>query len=195
MLAMGVALAVGAGVHTGYHTHCSLERGLHGLNIGVCPGEVSVTFYFDPGRPRYARNSGLSFRRDTFQAWSRGWTVWRNEYTGRSSASSDMGYLGFSTPIFAVETYFNFIETSCGLRFDDLGRITTATRADQIKVYRLAVASWLVPIPALLLGGVLFWFGRRVGVRSMSNACTECGYSLRGLPAGAACPECGRTAS
>ncbi|XVJ59872.1 MAG: hypothetical protein HEQ23_10895 [Tepidisphaera sp.] len=191
LLAMGVALSAGAVVHSGYHTHCSLERGLHGLNIGVCPGEVSVALFSDPGRLKDARNSKLSFRRDTFKASSREWMVWRDEYTRRSSASSDIGYLGFATPILAVETYLDFIETSCGLRFNDPGLNSMATRAHQIKVYRVAVASWLVPVPALLLGGFLFWSGRRVGVRSRSHGCTACGYSLRGLPVGTECPECG----
>ncbi len=31
----------------------------------------------------------------------------------------------------------------------------------------------------------------RRGWRRQRNRCTRCGYSLRGLPAGSACPECG----
>ncbi|MFG0284295.1 MAG: hypothetical protein ACF8R7_07720 [Phycisphaerales bacterium JB039] len=61
---------------------------------------------------------------------------------------------------------------------------------DQGTWHSLHVPLW--PLAALGAGGALLaWrMGRR---RASAELCQRCGYSLAGLPAGAPCPECGRT--
>lgn len=42
------------------------------------------------------------------------------------------------------------------------------------------------------VGGLLLWWGARARRPTERGGCLGCGYDLRGLVAGAVCPECGR---
>ena len=192
LLAMGVGLGGLVLVFSRWYLDCCVSREPHMISFYSNPGEVAIAWRISPdtqsGRPPH-----LNFWCSGNRGNSSSWEVSRNEGTGRTYASSDVGYLGFATRLAAIETYYTRYQGGCGTGMNTPEMIEMVRQIEKTRVYRVAVASWLVPIPALLLGGFFFWSGRRVHVRSMSNACTACGYSLRGLPVGAACPECGRT--
>jgi|GEM_PF-4585336 len=48
---------------------------------------------------------------------------------------------------------------------------------------------------AAMLSPASLWFAWRAWVHRPRKGCAQCGYSRDGLPAGAACPECGAEAS
>lgn len=48
--------------------------------------------------------------------------------------------------------------------------------------------TWSAFLAAGIPTGLLWWWDRR---RPRAGMCVKCGYDLAGLPAGAACPECG----
>ena len=54
------------------------------------------------------------------------------------------------------------------------------------------ICIWPFALVSLLGGGWLVWSGRRARRRAMTGVCLKCGYDLRGLGAGAPCPECGK---
>ena len=54
----------------------------------------------------------------------------------------------------------------------------------------IAIPLWVLPVAGIL--GPRAWFRVRGVVRSRRGLCSACAYSLRGLPVGTACPECGR---
>ena len=57
--------------------------------------------------------------------------------------------------------------------------------------HRFAAAPiWFPGAAAGACGGLLVWWGRRA--RGVAGACAKCGYDLKGLGAGAVCPECGK---
>lgn len=45
-------------------------------------------------------------------------------------------------------------------------------------------------VPVMLVAMLFDW--ARHGPRHVEGTCRVCGYDLKGLPAGSACPECGR---
>ncbi len=51
---------------------------------------------------------------------------------------------------------------------------------------------WCVASLVGLFSLLAWWLFRRVHREVVEGGCISCGYSLRGTPAGAACPECGR---
>lgn len=54
------------------------------------------------------------------------------------------------------------------------------------------VAAWPVPLVIWILAAPLIGFGVWARRRALGGRCVECGYDLRGLRAGAVCPECGK---
>jgi hypothetical protein len=54
------------------------------------------------------------------------------------------------------------------------------------------VAAWPVPLVLWLGAAPLIGFGVWARRRALEGRCIECGYDLRGLKAGAVCPECGK---
>jgi hypothetical protein len=58
-----------------------------------------------------------------------------------------------------------------------------------------AVALWPLPLPLVGAGVWIGWLGWRARRRQKRGACPKCGYSLAGIAAGAACPECGEKAT
>jgi len=65
---------------------------------------------------------------------------------------------------------------------------TAMEMAGAILVCTGVLTGVVVPIVAGVFG--LRWY-YRMGNWSCASGCPECGYSLRGLPAGSGCPECG----
>lgn len=62
--------------------------------------------------------------------------------------------------------------------------------AGLVEVRLLAFSGWFVMLLTSALGFVA-WRGVRKHRPTPFNACAACGYSMRGLPANAKCPECG----
>lgn len=58
--------------------------------------------------------------------------------------------------------------------------------------WRISIPLWHVAI-LLSVPAALLW-ARHLRSRNVTNPCPTCNYSLTGLPAGSACPECGKAA-
>ncbi|MEK6703398.1 MAG: hypothetical protein AABZ53_14145 [Planctomycetota bacterium] len=53
------------------------------------------------------------------------------------------------------------------------------------------MAMWPAPALTLAAGALLIWSARRAA-HAARGFCFACGYDLKGLAAGTACPECGK---
>lgn len=60
-----------------------------------------------------------------------------------------------------------------------------------VETTTFAMVLWPTPLATLSAGALLLWSARRAA-RAARGFCSACGYDLRGLAAGAACPECGK---
>lgn len=55
---------------------------------------------------------------------------------------------------------------------------------------KFAMVLWPIPLGLLAAGGTLLWMGKKAA-RIGAGCCLACGYDLKGLATGKACPECG----
>ncbi|MEK6703401.1 MAG: hypothetical protein AABZ53_14160 [Planctomycetota bacterium] len=55
---------------------------------------------------------------------------------------------------------------------------------------RFAMVLWPIPLVLLAAGGMMLWHGK-TAARIAVGCCLTCGYDLKGLTLGTACPECG----
>jgi hypothetical protein len=93
------------------------------------------------------------------------------------------GRMGLRWGTRSTESFYVAINSE-GLRFRPEARLYSATSGEA------HVPLWM---PILLVAGVTGWAWARAGRQAPpAGVCAGCGYSLRSLPAGAPCPECGR---
>lgn len=125
------------------------------------------------------------------------WTCWRGGTTYRVVGSSTLGFW-CSYGAIGFEWYDRTIPFAASDRwpvFSHSGILRDMYWWPRVWFYKgsahLLVPLWMPWLFASASSGLLIW---RVARRRPASACRTCGYSLVGLTAGAACPECGKGA-